>query len=111
MFILYTPAAQDRDWLHDAASVRFRGTWYVLEGAYHVPSRTLYLAVQGPAGQLSQDLEGVEVHTPYVGALGSFQGAWLTLTGVGFDPDLGEIPLRVIDPETGEDLQVRQDLE
>lgn len=35
----------------------------------------------------------------------------MTLTGVGFDPEPGELPLRVIDPETGEDLQVRQDLE
>ena len=111
MFILYTPDPMDWNWLHDAASVRFRGTWYVLEGAYHIPSRSLYLAVRGREGQLSQDLNGVEVHAPDVGALGSFQGARLTRTGVGFDSELVELPLRVIDPETGEILQVRQDLE
>ena len=27
------------------------------------------------------------------------------------DQEMGGLPLRVIDPETGEDLQVRQDLE
>ena len=110
MFMFSSPSAEHEGWLFDTASVRFRGAWYTLDGGYNQAEHAIGLLVPGPDGSQTRDLEGAEVHAPYVGALGSLEGPLTWFYGVTVDQESG-LPLRVLDPETGEDLQVRQDLE
>ena len=111
MFMFSAPSAEHEGWLFDTASVRFRGAWYTLEGGYNQAENALGFVVWGPDGSQTADLEGLEVHAPYVGALGTLEAPITWFYGVAVDQEVGGLPLRVIDPETGEDLQVRQDLE
>ena len=111
MFLLTTPDPENEGWLHDVASLRYRGAWYTLEGGYVQDAKALGLVVWGPDGSQTADLEGLEVHAPYVGVLGTLEVSITWFYGVAMDQEMGGLPLRVIDPETGEDLQVRQDLE
>ena len=110
MFMFSTPSAEHEGWRFDTASVLFRGRWYTLEGGYNSAESALGFVVWGPDGSQTADLEGLEVHAPYVGVLGTLEGTISWFYGVAVDQEMG-LPLRVIDPETGEDLQVRQDLE
>ena len=110
MFMFSSPSPEYEGWLFDTASVRFRGKWYTLEGGYTTKDHALGFVVWGPDGSQTTDLEGAEVCAPYVGVLGSLEGTISWFYGVTVDQEMG-LPLRVIDPETGEDLQVRQDLE
>ena len=111
MFMFSSPSPEYEGWLFDTASVRFRGKWYTLEGGYTTKDHALGFVVWGPDGSQTADLEGLEVHAPYVGALGALEASITWFYGVAMDQEMGGLPLRVIDPETGEDLQVRQDLE
>ena len=111
MFMFSAPSAEHEGWRFDTASVRFRGAWYTLEGGYNQAEHALGFVVWGPDGSQTADLEGLEVHAPYVGVLGSLEASITWFYGVAVDQEMGGLPLRVLDPETGEDLQVRQDLE
>ena len=110
MFMFSAPSAAHEGWLFDTASVRFRGAWYTLEGGYNQAENALGFVVWGPDGSQTADLEGLEVHAPYVGVLGTLEAPISWFYDVSVDQEMG-LPLRVLDPETGEDLQVRQDLE
>ena len=111
MFLLTTFDPEHKGWLHDAASIRWRGFWYTLEGGDNLKEKALGLVVWGPNGSQTAALEGLEVHAPYVGVLGTLKGSITWFYGIPVYQEMGGLPLRVIDPETGEDLQVRQDLE